>query len=116
MKKEYVCPICIADVWQGLDADGFWSAHRPHSAALHIRIAIPHSKSVQYTLSISCLHHFARSCCSVSDHFADQIFCYFTFICFLLKFARPGVGENESSKSTPFSSWKPRTISLALKR
>jgi hypothetical protein len=29
--------------------------------------------------------------------------------------ARPGVGENESSKSMPFSIWKPRTINLALK-
>ena len=32
LKKEYVCPTCIADVWKGLDAEGFWSAHRPHSA------------------------------------------------------------------------------------
>jgi hypothetical protein len=23
MRKEYVCPTCIADVWQGLDAEGF---------------------------------------------------------------------------------------------
>jgi hypothetical protein len=29
--------------------------------------------------------------------------------------ARPGVGENESSKSTPFSIGKPHTINLALK-
>jgi len=31
-----VCPICIADVWQGLAVEGFWSAHRPHSAVLRI--------------------------------------------------------------------------------
>ena len=31
-----MCPICIADAWQGLDVEGFWSAHRPHSAVLRI--------------------------------------------------------------------------------
>jgi hypothetical protein len=58
------------------------------------RIAIPHSKIAQYTLGVSRLHQFARSCCSVSDHFTTQIFFYFPFICplksskeFLLKFA-----------------------------
>ena len=58
------------------------------------RIAIPHSKSTQYSLSIFCLYHFARSCCSDSNHFAPQIFIDFPFICplksseeFLLKFA-----------------------------
>jgi hypothetical protein len=45
------------------------------------RIAIPRSKSAQYTLSISCLHHFAHSCCSVSNHFASQIFFDFPLIC-----------------------------------
>jgi hypothetical protein len=61
------------------------------------RIAIPHSKSAQYTLGVSRasrLHQFARSCCSASDHFTTQIFFYFPFICplksgkeFLLEFA-----------------------------
>ena len=36
------------------------------------KIAIPHSKSAQYTLSISFLHHFAQSCCSVSNYFASK--------------------------------------------
>ena len=64
---------------------GPWSEHR---------IAIPHSKSTQYTLSISCLYHFARPGCSVSDYFTAQILFYFPFISplepgkeFLLKFA-----------------------------
>ena len=58
------------------------------------RIAIPHSKSTQYTLSIACLYHFARSGCSVSDCFAAQIFFYLPFISpfepgkeFLIEFA-----------------------------
>jgi len=58
------------------------------------RIAIPHSKSTQYTLSISCLYHLARSGCSVSDCFAAQIFFYLPFISpfepgkeFLIEFA-----------------------------
>jgi hypothetical protein len=58
------------------------------------RIAIPHSESAQYTLGVSRLHQFARSCCSVSDHFTTQIFFYFPFICplksgkeFLFEFA-----------------------------
>jgi len=58
------------------------------------RIAIPHSKSTQYSLSIFCLYHFARPGCSVSDYFAAQILFYFPFISplepgqeFLLKFA-----------------------------
>jgi hypothetical protein len=25
LKKEYVCPTCVADVWQGLGEEGFWS-------------------------------------------------------------------------------------------
>ena len=31
-----MCPICIAYVWKGLNAEGFWSAHRTHSADLRI--------------------------------------------------------------------------------
>jgi hypothetical protein len=27
------------------------------------------------------MNHFARSCCSITDDFAPQIFLYFTFIC-----------------------------------
>jgi hypothetical protein len=44
------------------------------------KIAIPHSKSTQYTLSISCLYHFARPGCSISDYFTAQILFYFPFI------------------------------------
>jgi hypothetical protein len=71
------------------------------------RIAIPHSKSAQYTFSISRLHHFARSCLSVSNYFEAQIFFYFTFICplksgkeFLLKFAIVAVDLQQIRQSS----------------
>jgi hypothetical protein len=64
-EEGFNCTLCTPDDY--CFNNSLYRVHRSEH-----RIAIPDSKSTQYTLSISCLYHFARPGCSVSDYFTPD--------------------------------------------